>query len=238
MNTHTIAAAIALLVATPAGAATITRNGDRIILTGTIQPGDDTAFAAALDDGVKTVVLGSDGGHVNEAITIGRAIRSQGLDTVVPSSCMSACVLVWSAGKTRAVGGVLRVHCPTQPGSPYQCDTLGRERMIRYLREMDAPAGVVRMQEAVNWLALQVTPEQLAEAPEVQPRLAQRDAAPIEEDEPVPPPRRRPRPRYHDEPPPYYGPAPLPPGWLIMPPGRPVPCALTVLTFGAVPVCI
>src|SRR5262249_3418512 len=139
-----IACAIALTVtATPASAATIVRNGDRIVLTGSIVFGDDVAFAAAVGEGgVRTVVLGSDGGYVNEAMAIGRLIRGRGLDTSVPSACMSACVLIWAGGKTRTVAGALQVHCPTLLAAPYQCDAPGRERMVRYLREMNAPAGI------------------------------------------------------------------------------------------------
>src|SRR5215471_13244927 len=113
---------------TPAAAATIVRNGDRIVLTGSIQPGDYTAFAAALDDNIRIVVLGSDGGRVDEAMEIGRLIRKRRLDTAIPSSCVSACALIWAGGKTRTVGvgGRLSVHCPTLIGSPYQCDAPGR----------------------------------------------------------------------------------------------------------------
>jgi hypothetical protein len=65
--------------------------------------------------------------------------------------------------------------------------------------------------------------------------VAQADAPPPEDDQYIeaPPPRRHPRPRYRD-----YPPAP-PPGVLVEPwTGRTVPCALTVLTFGMLPVCI
>jgi hypothetical protein len=225
-----LAGSSVLLAATPmpAPAATIVRNGDRVVLTGPIQPGDDTAFAAAVDDDVKMVVLGSDGGHVNEAMAIGRLIRRRHLDTAVPSSCVSACVLIWAAGDRRTVDGVLRVHCPTRINSPYQCDAPERQRMVGYLTQMNAPAGLVRMQEAVNWMALQVTPEQLAEAPEARPEVA--DGHGERDDLDDPPPRRRPRPV------PYYGP---PPGWIVVPTEqRAMPCLPTLLTFGALRFCI
>jgi hypothetical protein len=219
-----------LLAATPATAATITRSGDRLVLTGIIQQGDDTAFAAALDGDITTVVLGSGGGRLNEAMQIGRIIRGRGLNTSVPSACESACVLIWAGGKMRTVGGELRVHCPTQPGSPYQCDAPGRQRMVRYLKEMNTPAGVVRMQEAVNWMALKVTPEQLAEAPEARPVVVANGEPDDLDDEPLPPPPRR-RP-----PPPYYGPTyppPPPPPWAYPPPWP--WCPLTsLLTAGRV----
>ena len=239
-NIATLGLAVALLASTAAPAATIVKSGDRLVLTGTIEPGDDTAFAAALDDDITTDVLGSGGGRVNAAMQIGKAIRARHLNTSVPSICESACVLVWAGGKARTVDGALRVHCPTNVGTPYQCDAPGRQRMIRYLKEMGAPGGVVRMQEAVNWMALQVTPEQLAEAPEGRRPVVVADGEPDDLDEPPPPPPRRARPRerygYPPPPPPVYGP---PPGTLVEPwTGRTIPCALTVLTFGMLPVCI
>jgi len=133
-----------LLAATPATAATITRSGDRLVLTGTIQLGDDTVFAAAVDDDVTTVVFGSGGGRVNEAMAIGRSIRRRHLETTIPANavCQSACALLWVAGRPRTVAGQLAVHCPITPGT-WQCQADGRARMIAYLKEMDAPAGVV-----------------------------------------------------------------------------------------------
>jgi hypothetical protein len=143
--------AIALLTATvaPAEAATLVRDGSRIILTGPIGPFDDIKFRAALDDNVKTVVLGSDGGYVDEAMTIGRLIRRRHLDTAVPSSCMSACALIWAGGVRRSVDGRLAMHCPTFPGQ-LQCYAPARAAMIDYLREMDAPTAVIEMQEAAG----------------------------------------------------------------------------------------
>src|SRR6266566_4479181 len=119
MKTITRILAGVLLTATattPALAATIVRTGDRVILTGDIVEGDDTKFAAALDDDVRLVVLGSTGGHVSAAMKIGRLVRRRHLDTAVPSSCMSACSLIWASGVRRSVDGRLAMHCPTFPG--------------------------------------------------------------------------------------------------------------------------
>ena len=165
--------AATVLTPIPAPGATITRNGDRIVLTGTIQPGDDTAFAASVDDNVRTVVLGSSGGRVDEAMSIGRLIRERGLDTAVPSLCESACVLIWVGGKTRTVEGKLVVHCPTLRDSPYQCDAAGRQQMLAYLREMSAPPGLLTEQFAVNWMAREVPAAQLAQERRSEPRVAQ-----------------------------------------------------------------
>ena len=207
-----LALAIALSpMAMPALAATIIRDKDRIILTGTIQAGDDAAFAAAVDDNVKVVVLGSDGGRVDLAMAIGRLIRKRHLDTAVPSSCVSACALIWAAGTTRTVDGRLAMHCPTFPGE-LQCYAPTRQAMIAYLREMGAPTAVIELQAAAGSTSpLWVEPAQLLTA---QPAADANDYAlpPEEEHAEPPPPRRRP---YRGDGPsgppaapgaPYYGP--------------------------------
>jgi hypothetical protein len=126
MITRILAVALLAATAAPAAeAATIIRNGNRIVLTGSIQEGDDAAFAAAVDSGVRMVVLGSDGGRVTEAMAIGRLIRERHLDTAVPSSCVSACALIWAAGQRRTVNGRLAMHCPTFPGE-LQCYAPGQ----------------------------------------------------------------------------------------------------------------
>src|SRR5215831_12383257 len=156
-------AALLTATAAPAEAATITRNGDRIILTGSIQEGDDAAFAAALDSSVRTVVLGSDGGRVSEAMAIGRLIRKRRLDTSVPSSCVSACALIWAGGVRRTVDGRLAMHCPTFPGE-LQCYAPTREAMISYLKEMGAPPAVIELQEAAGSTSELFVPAQLLAA--------------------------------------------------------------------------
>jgi hypothetical protein len=228
--------------ATPAPAATIIRNGDRLVLTGPIQPGDDTAFAAAVDDGVKMVVLGSDGGRVYEAMAIGRLIRKRHLNTAVPSSCASACALVWAAGQRRAVDGRLGMHCPTFLGE-LQCYAPVRRAMIAYLREMGAPTAVIELQEAAGstsplWVpeaALRIERAQLLAA---QPAADAEGGAephandlPEEEQPEPPPPRRRPMS--------VYGPPPPPPGWIVIPgEQRAMPCLPTLLTLGLLRFCI
>jgi len=223
----------AIIAATPVPAATIIRNGDRIVLTGTIGPGDDAAFAAAIDGNVKTVVLGSDGGRVSEAMTIGRLIRKRHLDTAVPSSCASACALIWAAGVKRSVDGRLAMHCPTFPGE-LQCYAPTRQVMMAYLREMGAPPAVIELQEAAgSGPPLWVEPKQLEAAqPVADGEAASHGHRDDDLDEPAPPPPRRPR--YHE--PPVYGP---PPGWIFIPrEQRAAPCLLMLLTFGMLPVCI
>jgi hypothetical protein len=233
MITRILAVALLAATAAPAAeAATIIRNGDRIVLTGSIQEGDDAAFAVAVDSGVRMVVLGSDGGRVTEAMAIGRLIRERHLDTAVPSSCVSACALIWAAGQRRTVNGRLAMHCPTFPGE-LQCYAPARQTMIAYLREMGAPAAVIDLQEAAGSTSPLWVPAELLTA---QPPVA--DEGPVEEEpaEP-PPPRRHPRPRYHEPwpggpptayPPPVY--YPLPP---ITFPWGPCPISM-LLSFGTV----
>jgi len=227
-----IVLAIVLLTATaaPAGAATIVRDRDRIVLTGDIVEGDDTKFAAALDDDVRLVVLGSTGGRVGEAMKIGRLIRRRHLDTAVPSSCMSACALIWAGGVRRSVDGRLAMHCPTFPGE-LQCYAPTRQVMVDYLKEMGAPTAVIELQEAAGSTSpLWAERAQLAADEGVAPVEDDEGAAPLH-DEP-PPPRRRPR--YHE--PPVYGP---PPGWIFIPSEqRAMPCLPMLLTFGVLRFCI
>jgi membrane-bound ClpP family serine protease len=53
------------------------------------------------------VLLDSPGGSVAAAIEIGKIIKRRGFKTAVPDfeRCLSACALIWLAGKERLVGG-------------------------------------------------------------------------------------------------------------------------------------
>ena len=105
-------AALALAVASvhPAQAAQIERRQshddtfDLITLTGLINPTDDEAFRQiAASTGKAVVILNSEGGSVQAALEIGRAIRLKGFATAVPKDtlCASACALTWLAGTPR-----------------------------------------------------------------------------------------------------------------------------------------
>jgi len=230
-----LGASSALPAAPPATAATIVRNGDRIVLTGQITAFDDIKFRAALDDNVKTVILGSDGGYVAEAMEIGRIIRQRQLDTAVPSNCASACALIWAGGVKRTVDGRLAMHCPTFPGE-LQCYAPTRRMMIAYLREMGAPIAVVELQEAAGSTSpLWVEPAQLlTEAAHPVADASDYATPPSNEEYAPPPPRPR---RYVRPPPPYppYGPPPVAPGFIELPGGRIAPCALMII---GLPVCL
>ncbi len=71
-------------------------------------------IAGARPGGV--LLLRSDGGDVNSAMTLGAEIRNLGWTTVVPTGagCYSACAMIWAAGTERRVGrgAVLGFHGP------------------------------------------------------------------------------------------------------------------------------
>jgi hypothetical protein len=107
-----ILACVALLVAAlaaPRGATAMTMEirGDQIVLSGRIVPEDAAQFRELIGTHpeVKTVVLtDSPGGAAaaNDAMT--NVIEAQGLNTVVAGYCVSACAMVFLAGKDRAFG--------------------------------------------------------------------------------------------------------------------------------------
>ena len=100
------------LFGTSANAADIQRgivDGISVIaIAGVINNGDDQTFRelAATSARDTIVVLNSEGGLVQPAIEIGKAIRLKGLATaVVPDElCASACALIWLAGIDRYMG--------------------------------------------------------------------------------------------------------------------------------------
>jgi len=208
---------------TPVSAAQFTRGPhDYLYVTGSIGEGDDARFAAALDDSVRTVSLTSSGGRLAEAMAIGRLVRAHKLDTEVPISCASSCALIWASGVKRTAVGRVAMHCPI--AGELQCLPSARASMIAYLREMNAPSVMVQYQEAAgSTSALYVEPE----------KLAQMEPPPNEEPYDAPP-----RPRRYVRPPAYHGPAyppPLAPGFIELPGGRIVPCALM---WVGLPICI
>lgn len=93
------------------------RGGGRLMATGTITVGSAQAFAAEIEkhgEYIKTVVLNSPGGSVNDAIAIGRLIRARKFATEIEPGayCASSCPLVFAAGVERRVGAraVIGVH--------------------------------------------------------------------------------------------------------------------------------
>src|SRR5262249_52608502 len=188
--------AASALLAAPATAATLKRFDDRLVLTGAIERFDDVIFAAAAADrDVRVLVLGSSGGDVETARSIGEIVRARHLEVIVPSACESACSLMARAGVGRSGSGTLLLHCPRLGGAS-ECYEPARKEMAAYLRKMGAPAKLVELQATADMDGTRIGPEEWQEQDE--------------------PPRRRP---------PQYLPPPVPPGYLVDPYGqRLVPC--------------
>lgn len=102
---------------------------------------------------VGTIFLNSPGGEMQEALKIGRTLRSRKMVTVValPNRCASACVIVLAGGVMRFPVGTVEVH------SFYSPDLLGTreyakaeekyklmvQQVSEYLREMRIPAALL-----------------------------------------------------------------------------------------------
>lgn len=98
-------AGVCLLAQLAAQAMTLERVGDTLYATGEV--GDDfRSFKEQLGrPGLRRLVLvDSPGGSLWTALTVGSAVREAGLDTVAVGSCLSACAVLFVAGKTRSFG--------------------------------------------------------------------------------------------------------------------------------------
>jgi len=129
----------------------------RLIAAGTILPGTSGAFAAEIEKHggyIKTVILRSPGGSVQDALEMGRLIRAKKYSTEVEDGhyCASSCPLVFAGGVTRRAGakaaiGVHQVFAPAQPGLNTQAEGMaGAQRIAAtaqsYLRDMGVDLGV------------------------------------------------------------------------------------------------
>lgn len=99
-------AGLVLLAHLAAGAMTLERVGDTLFATGEVGGDDFQSFKAQLaQPGLRRLVLvESPGGELWTALTVGEAIREAGLHTVAVGSCLSACSVLFVAGKTRSFG--------------------------------------------------------------------------------------------------------------------------------------
>ncbi|MEE4117476.1 MAG: hypothetical protein V2I65_00485 [Paracoccaceae bacterium] len=85
------------------------QEGDIARATGMIASGDGARFAewlASRSEPPVTLALHSTGGSVSDALEIGRAVRSAGLETEVAAKrlCLSACPYILAGGVARRVG--------------------------------------------------------------------------------------------------------------------------------------
>lgn len=145
-------------------------SGDgRLLATGTIMPGAADSFAAEIEKRgsyVKTVVLHSPGGSVQDALKIGRLIRERKYNTEVQDAryCASSCPLVFAGGVERIAGtkaaiGVHQVSALTHTASATMADGMSSAQRVsaevqRYLRDMgvDSQVWVHAMETPANEL--------------------------------------------------------------------------------------
>lgn len=125
----------------------------RLVATGTITPGMAKTFAdeiAKRGSYVKTVVLQSPGGSVQDALAMGRLIREKRYATEVVSGsyCASSCPLVFAGGVQRIAGakaaiGVHQVYAfdAAASGGMAGAQHVSAQCQI-YLRDMGVDLGV------------------------------------------------------------------------------------------------
>lgn len=86
--------------------AEIFRQGDEIRFNGLIGYGASRRVAALLDENPATsrIVIDSRGGRMGPAIAIAKIIKAHNLEVHVPSTCESACTLLFIASPHRSLG--------------------------------------------------------------------------------------------------------------------------------------
>ena len=92
----------------------LSAEGDVLIFTGEITFGLTKAIKAQLErhPEVRQLHLTSPGGHIYEARGVAKLIQAQGVSTMAPGLCASACTLMFAAGTARSLGpeGQLGFH--------------------------------------------------------------------------------------------------------------------------------
>ena len=127
----------------------------KLLAAGTIMPGTAKAFADEIDKRggyVKTVVLDSPGGSLQDALAIGRLIRERKFATEVENgrACASACPLIFAGGVERraAPKAAIGVHraVTVSAGAPERDGMQDGQRVSalaqKYLREMGVDSAV------------------------------------------------------------------------------------------------
>lgn len=127
--------------------------GGTLMAEGSIEPGAAARLAAELQargEYVKTVSLNSPGGALDDAMEMGRLVRSKGLATEVADGalCASSCPLFFAGGKKRLAGaksavGVHQFYAvatpdqrPAEPAQAMSDAQMTTARITRHLGEM------------------------------------------------------------------------------------------------------
>ena len=108
------------------------QGSDEMTISGSLDPGITRNLRSFLkrNPGVRTVVLESDGGNIYEARGIAKVIGENGMDTMVPSFCYSACTTAFIGGRTRRIadGARLGFHQYRLAGISIFTDSKAEER--------------------------------------------------------------------------------------------------------------
>lgn len=113
---------------------TLAEEGRVLIFEGEVTLGLTKALRATLQrhTEIENIHLTSPGGHIYEARGAAKLIREQGLSTLAPGLCASACTLMFIAGSARSLGpkGQLGFHS-------YSLETFGGLPQINLKAEQD-----------------------------------------------------------------------------------------------------
>lgn len=139
---------------------------DVISVTGDIKKGDLDKFLALAFKSKRDVLvsLDSKGGDLVTALDIGRLIYARGYSTSITNyDCISACALIWLAGKDRYLhnGERLGFHSAfkiTKAGQRIP-DQSGNALIGAYIRQLELPSTVARLvveadPNAIAWLTI------------------------------------------------------------------------------------
>ncbi len=91
----------------------VTDQPDALALIGGVDAGGADRIIKELADAAPSkLYLNSPGGSVDDALRLGRYLRSAGIETVVAKGdvCLSACPYIFAGGETRSADGTLGVH--------------------------------------------------------------------------------------------------------------------------------
>jgi hypothetical protein len=116
-------------------------NGDEVIVSGHLTWGLYYEFVEALrdNDGLRTIVLNSPGGHYAVGRRMSAMIKARGLDTMTTEMCGSACTFAYLGGHRRLLreGARLGYHSPSG-NTDFILEQVGTH-MAGVLREADVP---------------------------------------------------------------------------------------------------
>lgn len=144
-------------------------DGKSVILVGFLHLGAADRVRQALDAApqVKTLVLSSPGGRLQEGELLANLVRARHLDTYVDEYCASACTYAFLAGRERAATPQARIgfHRPYSPFGGKTIDVIAGDDMMERYREAGLPDWFVeRVAQTPSESVWYPTEQQLADA--------------------------------------------------------------------------